>query len=169
VILNSLGEQLKRNFGKHYDIELAETGSEALALCVELTQEDIDIPLMISDQRMPSMSGDELLIQVHHQYPKMLKILLTGQADAVSVGNIVNVGALYRFITKPWQETDLILTIKEALRSYEQAQQLAEQNKLLKQVNQKLQKSLSLLQATLAATAEGILVIENTGKVIHFN
>ncbi|EAZ94346.1 diguanylate cyclase domain-containing protein [Crocosphaera chwakensis] len=169
VILNSLGEQLKRHFGKNYDIELAQKGSEVLDLCEELTEEGIEIPVIISDQRMPEISGDKLLIKVHHHYPKTLKILLTGQADAVSVGNIVNVGALYRFLSKPWQETDLILTIKEAIHSYEQDKQITEQNKLLKKINQKLHNSLSLLQATLEATAEGILVIDNIGRVISFN
>lgn len=169
VILNSLGEQLKRHFGDKYDIELAQKGSEVIELCDELTQEGIEIPVIISDQIMPEISGDKLLIKVHHRYPKTLKILLTGQADAVSVGNIVNVGALYRFLSKPWQETDLILTIKEALHSYEQDRQITEQNNLLKKINQQLNNSLSLLQATLEATAEGILVIDNVGQVISFN
>ena len=169
VILNSLGEQLKHSFGRDYDIELAACGSEAIALCAELVAEGIEIPLIISDQIMPGMSGDQLLIQLHAQYPKTLKILLTGQADADSVGNVVNAAALYRYIAKPWDETDLILTVKEALRRYAQEQQLAEQNEALRKINQKLESSLALLLATLEATADGLLVLDNAGKVVSFN
>jgi diguanylate cyclase (GGDEF)-like protein len=169
IILNSLGEQLKRNFGKDYDIELVSSGWEALTLCAELETEGIKIALVISDQMMPGMSGDELLIRLHASYPKTLKILLTGQAKADSVGNIVNAAALYRYIAKPWNESDLILTVKEALRCYGQEQQLTEQNILLQQTNQKLSKSLNLLLATFEATEDGILVLDNQGKIVVFN
>ncbi|MEL7035100.1 MAG: diguanylate cyclase [Cyanobacteria bacterium J06592_8] len=169
TILKTLGQQLKRNFGKRYHIELANSGAEALSLCAELTAEGWKIPVVISDQRMHGMGGDALLIQLHKLYPRMLKIMLTGQADADSVGNAVNAAALYRYIRKPWDETDLILTVTEALRSFEQEQQLAHKNALLQEMNAKLESSLSLLLATLEATADGILVIDCAGKVVSFN
>jgi diguanylate cyclase (GGDEF)-like protein len=168
-ILQSLGNQLRRNFGKNYDIELSSGGEDALLLCAELIAEGKDIPLIISDQRMPGMEGDALLIQLHTLYPQTLKIMLTGQADADSVGNVVNAAALYRYIRKPWDETDLVLTVTEALRRFQQEQQLVEQNELLKKINAKLQSSLSLLLATLEATTDGILVLDNFGKVVSFN
>jgi diguanylate cyclase (GGDEF)-like protein len=168
-ILRSLGNQLKRHFGKDYDIELASSGEEALALCAELIAEGRNIPAIVSDQRMQGMDGDALLIQLHTLYPKTLKIMLTGQADADSVGNVVNAAALYRYIRKPWDETDLILTVTEALRRFQQEQQLVEQNELLKKTNAKLESSLSLLLATFEATADGILVLDNAGKVVSFN
>ncbi|WP_253274299.1 diguanylate cyclase domain-containing protein [Myxosarcina sp. GI1] len=169
VILKSLGEQLKRSFGGEYDLELVDCGSEAIAICAELVAEGIDIPVVISDQNMSEMTGDRLLIELHSLYPETLKILLTGQADADAVGNLVNAAALYRYVTKPWNETDLILTVKEALKRYQQEQQLAEQNQILTEVNQQLANSISLLQATLDATADGILVLDNNGDVINFN
>ncbi|NJQ97865.1 MAG: response regulator [Hydrococcus sp. CSU_1_8] len=168
-ILRSLGNQLKRHFGKDYDIELASSGEEALLLCAELTTEGRDIPAIVSDQRMQGMDGDALLIQLHTLYPKTLKIMLTGQADADSVGNVVNAAALYRYIRKPWDETDLILTVTEALRRFKQEQQLVEQNELLKKTNAKLESSLALLLATFEATADGILVLDYAGKVVSFN
>jgi diguanylate cyclase (GGDEF)-like protein len=168
-ILRSLGEQLKRRFGKDYDIELASGSEDALLLCAALTAEGKDIALIISDQKMQGMEGDVLLIQLHAHYPTTLKIMLTGQADANSVGNVVNAAALYRYISKPWDETDLLLTVSEALRRFQQEQQLAEQNELLKQTNAKLDSSLALLLATLESTADGILVLDNAGKVVSFN
>ncbi len=169
IILQTLGRQLRRNFGKDYKIELANSGAEALSLCAELTAEGLTIPLIISDHHMEKMQGDTLLIELHKLYPKMLKIMLTGQADADSVGNVVNASALYRYICKPWDQEDLILTVTEALRSFAQEQQLAEQNALLKEMNSRLESSLSLLLATLEATANGILVLDRAGKVVIFN
>ncbi|MEO0013352.1 MAG: hypothetical protein RLZZ535_1741 [Cyanobacteriota bacterium] len=169
VILSSLGEQLKRSLGQKYEIELVDSGAEAIALCAELVAEGIQIPLIISDQIMPEMMGDELLIKLHALYPDTLKILLTGQANADAVGNLVNAAALYRYVTKPWAETDLILTVEEALRRYQQEQQLAEQNQILLEVNHQLASAISLLQATLEATADGILVLNESGNVINYN
>lgn len=168
-ILRSLGNQLKRHFGRDYDIELASDGEDAISLCAELTAEGKDIALIVSDQRMQGMGGDTLLIRLHALYPKALKIMLTGHADANSVGKVVNAAALYRYIAKPWDETDLILTVAEAVRRFQQEQQLAEQNELLKRTNAKLNSSLSLLLATLEATTDGILVLDRLGKVVSFN
>ena len=134
IILSSLKKQLKRSLGQKYDLELASSGEEALNICAELKAEGIDIALVISDQIMPGMSGDELLILLHAYYPQTLKILLTGQAEADSVGNVVNEASLYRYITKPWDETDLILTVKEALRRYGQEREIVRQNKLLHKI-----------------------------------
>lgn len=169
VILDSLGEQLKRSLGKEYDIELADSGAEAIALCQELVAEEIEIPVIISDQNMPKMTGEQLLIELHELYPNTLKILLTGQADGDAVGNLVNAGALYRYFTKPWSETDLILTVKEAIKLYQQERKLAAQNEVLVRVNQQLESSVALLRATLEATADGIIVFDRDGKIVDFN
>lgn len=169
TILSSLGEQLKRSFSKDYIIELIDDSLDVLNIFEELSADNIEIPLIISDQNMSSMLGDELLIDLHQKYPQTIKILLTGQADADAVGNLVNSGALYRYIAKPWQETDLILTVKEALRSYKQERQLAEQNKLLIAANQDLAESLSQLVATLEATVDGILVLDSNNNVLRYN
>ena len=169
TILRSLGEQLKRSFGQQYDIELVDSGIEAIAVCAELIEEGINIAVVISDQIMPEMTGDRLLIELHSLYPNASKILLTGQANADAVGNLVNANALYRYVAKPWDETDLILTVKEALKRYQQQEKLAEQNKVLQNVNQQLESAVALLRATLEATADGILVLDETGKVIDYN
>ncbi len=168
-VLNSLGEQLTRSFGQDYVIEMASSGEDALALIAELETKGIDIPLVISDQIMPRMKGDQLLTQIHALYPKPLKIMLTGQVDPDAIVNVVNAAKLYRYITKPWDETDLILTVKEALRRYTQEQHLAVQNHALRQMNEELEKSLALLKATFESTADGILVIDTNGKVGNFN
>jgi PAS domain S-box-containing protein len=155
VVLLSLRDQLSHYLGSQYDIELAESGEEALEIFEELQDENIEIPLIISDQIMPGMKGDELLIRLHAQYPKTLKILLTGQASAEAVGNAVNFANLYRYITKPWEGTDLCLTVIEAIRSYAKDKQLAEKNKILEKINVELEElNTSLEQKVNERTAE---------------
>ena len=169
TILDSLKEQLNRKFSKNYDIELALNGKEVLELCEDLREENIDIALIISDHIMPNMKGDELLIKLHHKYPEILKILLTGQTNSDFITKIVNSTPLYRYLSKPWQEQDLILTVQEALNYYNQKKQIAIQNEKLRQINQELEQSLSILHSILEATADGILVLDNSNKVTHFN
>jgi signal transduction histidine kinase len=134
-LLRSLAETLKRKFGKSYAVEAAETAEIALEIIAELQAEKVDIPLIISDQIMPDMKGVDLLIQVYQRSPQTLQILLTGKASVEDVGKAVNYANLYRYISKPWEEDDLILTVREALRSYSQQQKLAEQNQALHQLN----------------------------------
>ncbi|MGQ4650397.1 adenylate/guanylate cyclase domain-containing protein [Lyngbya aestuarii] len=150
IVLVSLRDQLSQQLGSDYEIELAESAQEALEILEELQAEGVDVPLIISDQIMPGMKGDELLIQVHSRYPKTLKIMLTGQAGTESVGNAVNSANLYRYIAKPWETTDLGLTITEALRSYRQSQQLAEQNEALQKVNAQLKQLNTFLEQKVA-------------------
>ena len=155
VILDSFTEQLKRHLGKDYEIEAAQSAEEALEIIEDLQADGIETALIVSDQIMPGMKGDELLIEIHTRYPKMLKIMLTGQADVQAVGNAVNAANLYRYIPKPWDETDLILTVKEALRSYSQEQQLTEQNEILKKLNAELELlNTSLEQKVIERTVE---------------
>jgi len=125
-ILTVLKHQLQFQFESDCQIETAESGEEALELVEQLLQNKIEIPLVISDQIMPGIKGDKLLTKIHAIAPNTLKILLTGQADADAVGNAVNNGNLYRYITKPWERADLNLTVKQALHSYFQGKQLAQ-------------------------------------------
>ena len=170
IILDSLGRQLRKAFGQQYSIETASSGTEALELFNDLVEEKVEIPLIISDQNMKGISGTQLLAKLHQSCPESLKILLTGErTDPERIRDLVNQSALYRYLAKPWDSTDLILTVKEALLCYEQRQQLVRQNDLLLSTNQQLEESLTLLIATLEATADGILVIDNKGRVIRCN
>lgn len=168
-ILRSLGDQLQRHFHQGCTVELATNGPEALKLCAELIAEGIDIAVVISDQQMPGMRGDELLAQIHRQYPQAMTIMLTGNQEVATIRNAVNAANLYRYIAKPWDAEDLILTVKEALRRFSQDYKLTTQQQALKVANTELAGSLSLLQATLNATADGILVLDKLGQVTHFN
>jgi len=150
TVLRSLKAELQEAVGNDYTIEIAEGGEEALELIEELLEEGDEVLLIISDHIMPDMKGDELLKQAHIISPKSIKIMLTGQADIGAIANAINSANLYRYITKPWQSEDLKLTVREALNSYLQAQQLAQQNAQLQQMNQELAE-LNCEQAVLIA------------------
>lgn len=137
IVLNSLKEQLKKSISG-YDIEVAESGKEALEFIEELLEEDIEISLVISDYIMPGMKGDEVLCEIHKKIPNAIKILLTGQATIEGVTNSVNNANLYRYMSKPWEESDLRLTINEAIKSYYMKRQIEQQNKSLEEYNNQL-------------------------------
>lgn len=115
TILTSLKGQLKRNFGSEYGYEFAESPDEALELIEELVEDDIEILLIVSDWLMPNMKGDEFLIKVHQKFPKIVKVMLTGQADKEAVDRAINEANLYKCIQKPWSEDELITTIKDGI------------------------------------------------------
>jgi CheY-like chemotaxis protein len=115
TILTSLRGQLKRNFGNAYDYEFAESPDEALNLIEELVDEDVEILLIVSDWLMPEMKGDEFLIKVHQKFPRIVKVMLTGQADSEAVQRAENEANLFRCLQKPWSEDDLVSTIKQGI------------------------------------------------------
>lgn len=154
-VLESIKEQLRSSLDGDYIIETAESGPDALDIIDDLSAEGLEVGVIISDQIMPEMKGDELLKIVHCRSPRTLKILLTGQADAEAVGSAVNHANLYRYLSKPWQMTDFLMTVKEALRSYAQDKKLEEQNIELQKINQTLEElNVSLEQKVIERTAE---------------
>ncbi len=138
IVLDSLRVELKSAFGSNVQIELAESGTEALELLKEYTTESYEFPVIITDYIMPEMKGDELLREIKDLYPKIYTIMLTGQATTEGVGNAVNWANLYRYIPKPWETTDLILTVKEALKSYFKDKEIDEKNIELEVANERL-------------------------------
>ncbi|MCS6904692.1 MAG: SpoIIE family protein phosphatase [Bacteroidia bacterium] len=131
AILSSLEQQIKHWFAGQYECELAQGGEEALLLVDELLEANRRIALIISDQIMPGIQGDELLVLLHQKLPEVPKILLTGQANFAAIQNAISNARLYRYISKPWEENDLMLTIQDALTSFARQLQLIEHNRLL--------------------------------------
>ena len=129
IILDSLKVQLRRFFGKEYQIETAVSAEEVFDLIEELVKANIEIPLIICDYILPGMSGTELLRKIHEEHPNIITVLLTGRADTQAVADAVNYANLYRFIGKPWEEKDMVLTIKQGLEKYDLEKQIKQQNK----------------------------------------
>src|ERR1043165_8866024 len=105
---------LMRLLREDYEIVVAESGQEALQLL-----QQHNIALLISDQRMPGMTGIELMKKTVALRPQMVKILLTGYTDVGALIESINCGLVYRYLTKPWNNDDLRLTVSRALEHYE--------------------------------------------------
>ncbi len=138
TIVESLEIQLNKALRDEYAIETAEGAEDALELIDELLKDGYEIAIVISDYIMPGMNGDELLRKIHEICPDTIKIMLTGQADLAAVANAVKYANLYRFLTKPWQNSDLLLTIKEAGARYWNKKKVEEQTIQLQTINQDL-------------------------------
>lgn len=92
----------------------AESGAEALNLL-----QQHDVALMITDQRMPQMTGIELLKRTAGLRPHLVRLILTGYTDVETLVEAINSGLVYKYITKPWDNDELRLTISRALEHYE--------------------------------------------------
>ena len=113
-ILNTLKMQLKNEFKDNYFYELAESGDEALEV-IEAFQEEDQVIVVVSDWLMPGIKGDELLMIIHQKHPKIVKVMLTGQADKAALQRAVKHANLYCCLYKPWKGEELIETIKSGL------------------------------------------------------
>lgn len=96
-----------------FQVRLAASGPEGLAI---LERDPVD--LIISDMRMPGMSGDEFLALAAERWPQIPRILLTGYADIDSTVRAVNRGRIFCYVAKPWDADDLRLSVRNALDNY---------------------------------------------------
>ena len=102
-------DALERIFRKDYVVLKATSGAEGLALLAEHPE----IALIISDQRMPEMTGIQMLKKSTETHPSAIRILLTGYTDIDSVVGAINKGEVYRYLNKPWDPVDLKNTVFE--------------------------------------------------------
>src|SRR2546423_7061601 len=105
---------LERLFRRDYKVIPASSGEEALQL---LNQHDV--ALLITDQRMPTMTGIELLKRTVSLRPHMVRIILTGYTDVSALVEAINCGHVYKYVAKPWDNQELRLTVERALEHYE--------------------------------------------------
>lgn len=115
IILTSLRDQMLNHFGNQYSYEFAESADEALEVIEELDEDGLEVLIIVSDWLMPGMKGDEFLIKVHKRFPKIVKVMLTGQADAESIERAYKEANLHSYLRKPWQEEELITILKLGL------------------------------------------------------
>ncbi|MBD2664472.1 multi-sensor hybrid histidine kinase [Richelia sinica FACHB-800] len=105
---------LYRTFYREYKVLRANSGPAALDL---LAQEG-DISVIISDQRMPMMSGTEFLSLTATQYPDIIRIILTGYTDVEDLVEAINAGKVFKYVTKPWEAEELKAVVRQALDTH---------------------------------------------------
>lgn len=129
-ILSSL-KRLFRPSG--YRIFTAESGAAGLEI---MAREAVD--MVISDMRMPEMNGAQFLEQVRQNWPDTVRILLTGYADISSTIDAINKGQIFRYISKPWEDNDITITVRQALERRALEREKIRLEALTKQQNEEL-------------------------------
>jgi thioredoxin reductase (NADPH) len=115
-VLNAIERDLRRRFGREYQIVKARSGAEALETVQQLKQRNAALALLLCDQRMPGMSGTEFLLQAIPLYPQARKVLLTAYADTEAAIQSINEVGLDHYILKPWDPPeDRLYPVLEAL------------------------------------------------------
>jgi response regulator RpfG family c-di-GMP phosphodiesterase len=137
-ILHSLKRLLRK---EGYQIQTATNGSDGLKIL-----NNRDVHLVVTDQRMPGMSGTEFLAKVKEKYPEVIRIVLSGYTEVDSITESINKGHIYKFMLKPWNDQNLKLEIKQALEQYDLMQvnktlheKVIQKNEELKKINENLE------------------------------
>ena len=138
AVLDQLSAQLTRRFGATHRVECAESAEEALALIDEIFAAGDEVELVICDQVMPKMKGDRFLERVHVTRPRVMKILLTGQAGLDSAIYAINNAGLHCYIEKPWEVEDLNLAIENLLTQHRLRRELEQHHARLERRSREL-------------------------------
>lgn len=136
---------------EEFDVEIANSGDDGLQKLALLS----NVALIVSDQRMPGMNGAEFLHQSKQLAPEAIRMLLTGYSDISAAADAINKGGASRYLNKPWQDEDLLQTLRSAVETWGLSQEnkrlqavVQAQNEEMKQWNENLKNR--VLQQTTA-------------------
>jgi len=174
-ILSALMRVLRR---EKYEILTARCATEAIQV-----MEEQPVHLVISDHRMPATTGIELLREIRRRWPETIRIVLSGYSEVSTILSAINEGAIYKFLTKPWNDEELRLNIRRALEQFDLEEEnrmliheIAQQNKLLQELNAQLDQrvidantGLYHAQTMLDAADVGVVAIDESGLVVYIN
>ncbi len=150
-----------------YNIVTATSGEEGLAVIREQ-----QVNMIISDQRMPGMSGIEFLEKAREVCPDAIRIILTGYSDLQTAEDAINRVQIYRFLCKPWNDEDLKNTIREGLNKWWLEQEnkkmfrtIQEQNRSLKKWNERLEQKVEERTRALRDTQQQLIQSEKMASL----
>lgn len=162
-LLDVLIQQLEGAFGQTHEIEGAESAQEAIELINELHQTGDRVDMVISDQVMPGMKGDQFLELVHHSYPDTITVMLTGQGGLNSAIHAINNAGLSKYLLKPWNTEELKGTLQDLL----ERARLERENKRLFQELKKTYEHLKQAQEQLVNSEKLAVVGKLTAGIAH--
>lgn len=150
-------------FRRDYEVHLALSGQEGFEILKKH-----GIQLIITDQRMPEMTGIQFLEKIIPDYPDCIRMILTGFSDIEAIIQAINTGRVYRYITKPWNKEDLKINIDKALETYHLRDQNRKLIENLKEANQTLeQKVIERTQKIEAQNREITCSIHYASRIQH--
>ena len=124
----------RSTFRREFNIHLARSGAEGMEIL-----KNNEVQLIITDQRMPEMTGIQFLESVIPDYPDCIRMILTGFSDVEAIIEAINKGRVYRYITKPWNKDELRLTINNAFENFELKKKNKNLIEELKETNEQLE------------------------------
>jgi response regulator RpfG family c-di-GMP phosphodiesterase len=124
----------KAAFRRDYNIYLAESAEEG-----KLILDQHKIHVILSDQRMPNVTGIEFFQSILNTHPEPIRILITGYTDVNAVIDAINLGQVYKYLTKPWNENDIRIFIDKAFEVFRLRRENAELTSKLLDANKKLE------------------------------
>lgn len=151
----------RANFRKEYEVYTAISAEDALTLL-----SDVQIPIIISDQRMPNTTGVEFLEKTLKLYPDCIRLLITGYSDIENVIEAINRGQISKYIQKPWDWEKLAIAIDNCVTLYTSRLELKSKNEQLKKANDELQQFVYSISHDLRSPLTSILGVINLTKSI---
>ena len=124
----------KASFRRDFTVFVAESAEEGRKILA-----DEDVHIILSDQRMPKMTGIEFFESILNTYPSPIRILITGYTDINAVIDAINRGEVYKYLTKPWNESEVRIFIEKAYEVYTLRKDNAELTSKLVDANKKLE------------------------------
>ncbi len=128
----------KAAFRRMFNVSIAESAEQARKILDESTEEE-PIHVILSDQRMPKMTGIEFFESIIPIYPEPIRILITGYTDISAVIDAINIGQVYKYLPKPWVEEDVRIFVYKAFELYQLRKQNVELTDKLIDANDKLE------------------------------
>ncbi|MEN9640416.1 MAG: hypothetical protein RLZZ262_2285 [Bacteroidota bacterium] len=151
-------------YRREYDITTTTSVEEAVGL---LSQKKYSV--ILSDQKMPDISGVEFFETIRHDHPHAVRVLVTGYADMVSVIDAINKGHVYRYISKPWNIEELRLCINTCIEKYDREVELLAKTAALEKSNSELEKFVYSASHDLKAPIASILGLIQVVKMQNNN
>ena len=168
-------DTLRYLFHRRYEVLTAESGDAALHILAER-----EVHVILTDQRMPAMTGDELLSRARELQPDAVRLLFTGYADIQAVIDAVNRGGIFRYVHKPWDPAELESIVHQAARQFELlaerkrlVAELQERNQALRNANQELEEADQLKTAFLEVASHEfntpITIIQGMAELLQIS
>ncbi len=142
--------------------------AESAAGALDLIEKERGIAVVVTDQRMPRMTGDELLAKLSGT-SDAVRVMITGFADLSAVIRAVNEGRIFAYITKPWNADEFKITVNRAAEHFRLARQLAEERRLLGESERRLRKQTSVLNSILDSMDDAVVVVDANEELLLFN
>jgi signal transduction histidine kinase len=153
-------QAFKASFRRQYEIYTAISAAEGLKIL-----QNVNIQVIIADQKMPNTTGVEFFKSITETYPDPIRILLTGYTDIEALADAINHGDIYRYITKPWNDLELHNSIKNAYDAYKAKIDLRNKIAELEKTNDELNRFIYSISHELRAPLVSVIGIVNLVKM----